>query len=260
MIPPLDAALHVNLVWFDEVGSTNDVAAALMTAWLAEEEERLNETVVVARTQSGGRGRGANTWESPRGGLYATWLAWLPLGSLAVVPLAVGVALAESVEALLPGVRVGLKWPNDLQVDGRKLGGVLCQSRSREKMAWVMAGFGVNVGIVPKLAPGDPVRPTSLRAQGLVGEPESAISRLLSTFLARIHGLLEEGAVVAAWMDRSVHQTGERMRLRLPAEVVEGRFSRLMESGEIELEVGGALRRFSTGEVLSGSSPSETGE
>ena len=72
-----------------------------------------------------------------------------------MLPLAVGVSLAEAVEELVPTACVGLKWPNDLVVGGRKLGGVLCASRSNGEAAWVPVGFGINVGADPVLPPDD---------------------------------------------------------------------------------------------------------
>jgi BirA family biotin operon repressor/biotin-[acetyl-CoA-carboxylase] ligase len=240
-----------NLVWFDEVDSTNELASRIMAAWLGDEEEPLPDTVLVAAAQSGGRGRGSNAWQSPLGGLYATWLAWMPMEKLTLVPLAAGVALAEAVEVLLPHVQVGLKWPNDLQVQGRKLGGVLCQSRGRGGLAWVMVGFGINVGEDPVLPPGDPVRPTSLHSLGLGGEVEKSIWTVLSAFLVRIHRLLDApDAAGAAWVARSVHRPGEWMRLRLPAGVVEGRFIRLVEDGRLELDMSGEVRQFASGELI----------
>lgn len=253
----LDPAPRANLVWFDEVDSTNDLAARLMTAWIESDNALLKETLVVAGRQSAGRGRGANRWESPPGGLYATWLAWLPLEALATLPMAVGVALAEAVEALLPRARVGMKWPNDLQVKGRKLGGVLCQSRGHGDAAWVLAGFGVNIAGDPALAKGDPVRPTSLHALGFRGEATAACWQLAGGFLAGIRPLLASPqTAISAWVARSVHRRGDAMELRLGAEVVEGRFAGFAPDGQLELEVRGGVRRFASGELIAkGSGP-----
>ena len=241
----------INVVWFDTVDSTNAVAERIVDAWLAAEEDRLAETVVVARRQTRGRGRGGHAWESPPGGLYATWLAWLPVRSLAAVPMIVGVSLADAVEELVPGARVGLKWPNDLQVDGRKLGGVLCTSHSDADAAWVAAGFGVNVDAAPSL-PGDArPAPASLRALGFSGEADDAVWAIVSGFLRRVHPAIEglEGTR-ARWAARSIHRVGERLRLRLDARVVEGRLVGFGPAGELELEVAGELQRFSAGELV----------
>jgi BirA family biotin operon repressor/biotin-[acetyl-CoA-carboxylase] ligase len=245
-----------NVIWLDEVDSTNAVAERLVAEWLANETERLSETVIVADRQSAGQGRDGHVWESPAGGLYATWLAWLPLRRLATLPMAAGVTLGAALEELVPGMKVGLKWPNDLQVGGRKLGGVLCESRCSGDSAWVIAGFGVNVESQPVLAPGDPTKPVSLRAVGYTGGAADAVRSLVVAFLSRIHGALDDPAGTArTWVDRTVHRPGEHMHLRLDTGVVEGSFVRLLADGRLELRVGGELRRFPSGELLVDNDP-----
>lgn len=119
----------------ESVGSTNDRAAELARdgapAW----------TVVVANEQTAGRGRRGDSWFSPPGS--GLWMSVL-LGdrrALPQLPLLVGLACAEAIEKHLDGVRIGLKWPNDLFLAGRKVGGVLCE-RAEET---VVAGIGINL-------------------------------------------------------------------------------------------------------------------
>jgi len=245
-----------NVIWLDDCDSTNAVAGRLLESWLVAEEDRLPETLLVAQRQSAGRGRGSHGWQSPAGGLYATWLAWLPVRTLPILPMAVGVSLAAAVEELLPGVRVDLKWPNDLLVSGRKLGGVLSASRTDGEAAWVSVGFGVNVGADPVLPGGDRTKPVSLAALGYAGDAGEGIWSLVAGFLARIHSALEDpGGSRAEWVARSIHRAGEMMRLRLPSGAVEGRFVGFGEEGELKLEVGGNVSRFSTGELLGEKKP-----
>ncbi|MBA3344970.1 MAG: biotin--[acetyl-CoA-carboxylase] ligase [Gemmatimonadales bacterium] len=103
-------------------------------------------TAVVAGEQSGGRGSRGRHWESPLGGLWLSVLyrpasaARVELMSLRV-GLTVAAALAEIGE---PAVR--LKWPNDLLLDDRKLGGILCEARWQgDALAWMVVGVGLNV-------------------------------------------------------------------------------------------------------------------
>ncbi len=245
-----------NVVWLDEVDSTNGVAGRLVSEWLAAETERLPDTVVVAARQTAGRGRSGRSWTSPPGGLYATWLAWLPSRAVAMVPMAVAVALVGAIEELAPELRINLKWPNDLQVGGRKLGGILCESRQRGEAAWVIAGFGINVDAAPDLAPGDATKSTSLRSVGYDGSTTDAIDALLAGFLARIRAALDgPAATVRAWVARTVHRAGDRMRIRLEGGVVEGNYVRMLDDGQLELRVDGELRRFASGELLMKSEP-----
>ena len=63
-----------------------------------------------------------------------------------LLSLRIGLAAADALEALGPGVPVDLKWPNDLMVGDRKVGGVLCEARWQgESLAWIVAGVGINV-------------------------------------------------------------------------------------------------------------------
>jgi BirA family biotin operon repressor/biotin-[acetyl-CoA-carboxylase] ligase len=104
-------------------------------------------TVVVAGEQTGGRGSRGRGWQSPPGGLWLSAL-FRPRVSAGVelFGLRVGLAVADAVEALGPDVQVTIKWPNDLMVGDRKVGGILCEARWQgESLAWVVAGVGINV-------------------------------------------------------------------------------------------------------------------
>ncbi len=244
-------APSANVVWFDAVDSTNAVAERLVEAWLAGEEHGVPETVVVACRQTSGRGRGGHGWESPPGGLYATWVAAVSIEALPAIPMAVGVSLATVIEEMSPGVRIGLKWPNDLQVAERKLGGVLCTSRSTTDSAVVVAGFGINVDSEPALPPGDPTAPISLRGIGFEGNTDAAIWSLVGGFLAHIHPAVDDrDGTRALWAARSVHRVGERLRLRVDGGVVEGLLVGFGRDGELELDVRGQRRRFAAGRIV----------
>jgi len=129
------------LALFAEVASTQDVAHALAGEGAAD------GTLVLADAQSGGRGRAGRPWQSPPGS--GVWLTVVTrprdVDALEVLALRVGLALAEALAPLAPGP-VGVKWPNDLLVGGRKLAGVLVEARWRDRRPeWAAVGVGVNV-------------------------------------------------------------------------------------------------------------------
>ena len=106
-------------------------------------------TVVTAGEQSEGRGRQGRSWTAPPGKalLYSAILR--PLDSQdALLPLAVPLAVCEAAEELEPGIECGVKWPNDVFVDGRKLAGVLIESRPQD--GWAVIGVGLNLSIAPE--------------------------------------------------------------------------------------------------------------
>lgn len=115
-------------------------------------------TVVVAGEQISGRGSRGRVWRSPPGGL---WLSALyrprALAGVELLSLRVGLAVAEAIEGAGSGLRVAIKWPNDLVLDDRKLGGILCEARWHgEALAWIVVGLGLNVtnAIPPEVAAG----------------------------------------------------------------------------------------------------------
>lgn len=133
------AATHV--VRLEEVGSTLDVAHRLAAAGAHA------GTLIVADAQTAGRGRMGRSWRSERGA--GIWLTLIerprdPSG-LEVLSLRVGLVLAPALDAFA-AERVRLKWPNDLYVGERKLGGVLIEARWREQsLEWLAIGVGVNL-------------------------------------------------------------------------------------------------------------------
>lgn len=102
-------------------------------------------TVVLAEEQVAGRGRQGRRWHSPPG--TGVWLGYLmrPANEPAsgVLALRVGLAVAAAVGDL--GVRAGLKWPNDVVLENRKLAGILCEARSIAGGGWIAIGVGLNV-------------------------------------------------------------------------------------------------------------------
>lgn len=127
---------------YETLGSTNDVARRL-----AAEGARPG-TVVLAEEQTAGRGRAGRSWSSPPGtGLWFSVIA-APLDDTApaFLPLRVGLAVAAALDGLLRGAKVGLKWPNDLCVGERKLGGILCEATwEGARSGAVVAGVGLNI-------------------------------------------------------------------------------------------------------------------
>jgi BirA family transcriptional regulator, biotin operon repressor / biotin---[acetyl-CoA-carboxylase] ligase len=132
----------VRLLACASVGSTNDVAASLAQSGCPA------ATCVLADEQTAGRGRKARTWVSPPG--LGIWLSLIlrprELPEPGALPLLVGLAVVRALDGFCePGVPM-VKWPNDVLVGGRKLGGILCESAwSRSGPSHVVVGIGLNV-------------------------------------------------------------------------------------------------------------------
>jgi BirA family biotin operon repressor/biotin-[acetyl-CoA-carboxylase] ligase len=126
-----------------EIGSTND---RIMAAGRDGAPEGL---AVIADRQTAGRGRLGRSWASPPGvGLYTSILLRpkLPAGQVPLLTLVSGLAVAEAIENVT-GLAPRLKWPNDLLVNEKKVGGILTETASVEsRVSYVAVGIGINVG------------------------------------------------------------------------------------------------------------------
>lgn len=207
------------------VDSTNDAA------WDALAVGAPEGIVVVADAQTRGRGRGGRRWHlAPGKGLALSVLLHLgcdrkPLG---VLPLGAGLALARALARL--GVAAELKWPNDLLLGGRKLSGILCESRGAGPRGEAGAGdaavigVGVNVSecgedFPPEIRAGS----TSLALEGFALDRETVAAEFLNA-LEPLWAALQEGGreeVLDAWRARASFW-GAMVRVRTPAGEIRG--------------------------------------
>ena len=128
----------------EEIPSTNTYALQLA------ESGTPHGTVVITDTQTAGRGRLRRQWFSPRrSNIYCSAILTQKPAShlLSWIPLVTGLAIVNTVEHH-SDLRVSLKWPNDIIIEDKKLGGVLCESTQHAQHGWAVAvGIGLNVNI-----------------------------------------------------------------------------------------------------------------
>ena len=128
---------------YGAVSSTNEVARHR-----AEQEDAPSGTIVLAREQTAGRGRGDRTWHSPPGGLYMS-MVFRPgrVENPAILPVLAGLGVVRELDRAWPELGAGLKWPNDLLSGDAKLGGVLSEGAwdEQEGLRFLVVGVGVNV-------------------------------------------------------------------------------------------------------------------
>jgi len=207
---------------------------------------------IVAEAQTTGRGRSGRVWTSEPGNLHASLLVTLTLPAprayqLALVAgIAVHDALLEVARPALTGL--GLKWPNDILIDGEKAGGILIESSAVAAGLAAVIGIGVNLARAPE-GLGRPV--TSLAAHGA----DVSAERLLDAIAASSEvwlAIWAEGAgfetVREAWLKRA-HPLGERMSIDTGSERIGGIFMGLDREGALVLETGDGTRTFTYGDV-----------
>lgn len=203
-------------------------------------------TTVVAESQTAGRGRSGSAWSSPAGA--GLWFSFLLRPGRAVrsglASFLAGIALARAVEGE-SGVPVGLKWPNDLWMQGRKAAGILCEVEDDG----VVVGVGLNIRRRPDGFP-PALRDEAISVEEAGGQSVSRF-RLLRRFLAEARPLMDplrselDGEVRREWGRRDV-LLGRRIRV---AGLV-GRAAGVDAAGHLVVDVDvGASRTVAGGHV-----------
>ena len=222
---------------------------------LLGERDLARPVLLLADQQTAGRGRRGRRWHSaPGDGLTFSLAVALrrPLRELAALPLVAGVAVARALHGL--GVRrAALKWPNDIVVDGAKLGGILVETKSFNGAIKAVIGIGINLRGAAVLRAR--VRRDVAALEQFIAVPDAervaraigdALMESLAAFEAR--GL---EAVRAEW-DRLDSHAGQKVRVRLAdGRVLTGIASGLEPDGALRLATRSGVRAVRSGRVMS---------
>jgi BirA family biotin operon repressor/biotin-[acetyl-CoA-carboxylase] ligase len=205
-------------------------------------------TIVFAEFQRRGRGRRGRSWVAPRGSaLLFTAIVPKPIppATLWAVPFWCALAVADGAERAA-GIALGLQWPNDLLLDGRKACGILSTSRVTGDEAWVGCGVGLNV-----LRPADGEGARNPAAAYLSdGSPrvsrEDALVAIVQALDERLDALDDPAAVAREW-ERRAGLPGARYRLLVDGESApfEAAALRLAPDGGLVVAAVGGERRIS---------------
>lgn len=231
---------------FEELPSTNDWCKDLVR----QGEE--SGTVVIAKRQTVGRGRMQRAWQSPTGGLWMSVLLKpkLNLADAAKLTLSTGVALARAIHTLY-GLEAGIKWPNDLVYQGKKIAGILGEVVGEwNSVQTLILGIGVNADFeIQDLSPELPA--TTLRT--ILGH-EINLNQLAAEILRQLEHevqALEQGDVAGLkerWTTCAVG-IGHAVEIERAGEKFAGVFHGINENGELILDYDGREQAFSSGEV-----------
>jgi BirA family biotin operon repressor/biotin-[acetyl-CoA-carboxylase] ligase len=239
---------QVPVVAFEEIDSTNAEARRRAEAGEA------GPLWLTALRQTAGRGRRGRNWNTGAGNLAATLLLTTDLApaEAAQISFVAAVAVADLARSWLPAPRVGLKWPNDLMLDGRKAAGILVESgRRADGRLWLATGIGVNLAH----APDDVERPATSFAAHIDGPPPTpleALERLAALFAGWLDTWAAQGfaAIAAAWTQRA-EGLGQACVARLGAETITGVAEGLDGDGALRLRLAdGSIRRITAGDVF----------
>lgn len=231
----------------DVVDSTNTLALEGLRAGKGRGQ------VYLAEFQTAGRGRRGKEWLSPYArNIYCSLVWTLEQGIAAAqgLSLAIGVALCSALRGM--GVQgAGVKWPNDVQVNGSKICGVLVEvAGDIDGACALVIGFGVNVDMerVDASAIGQPW--TDLRSQGCRQPRNEIAARCIRAVAEALHAYEQRGLanVLAAWPAHDV-LTGRVVSVHIGERITSGLVRGIDRSGGLVVEVDGEARVFHAGEV-----------
>jgi BirA family biotin operon repressor/biotin-[acetyl-CoA-carboxylase] ligase len=214
LLPYHFGARQDRIHFFPEIGSTMDEAMKLARQGCPD------FTVVAAQRQTRGRGRMQRSWISADGGLYFTMVVRpeIPVVLSGLVNLAAAIEMAGLIKASY-GIAAGLKWPNDILVNGRKICGILSQMEAEgDQVALLNIGIGLNVNNQPEDA-----ELTAVSLQNLLNRPvprREILTAFLDLFEKRIN-TLNTTEIILQWKSNNV-TIGKRVRIMTKKETIEG--------------------------------------
>lgn len=246
----LNASILGKDIEYREVtGSTNELAKELA------EKGAVEGTIVIAEKQTAGKGRMGRSWYSPDGkGLWFT-LILRPMISPADAPkltLVSAVAVAKTLRDL--GIPAGIKWPNDILVDERKIAGILTEMNAEiDKVNYVVVGIGMNVDLSSEALPDD-LDSIATSLEQHLQHPHSRLE-VLATLINNYDLLYKEfingqfPRILAAWKEMSV-TINRSVRITSFNNVEEGIAFDVDEEGVLLLlKDDGSLKRVLSGDV-----------
>ena len=245
--PPLDTAAisqKISQYWrvsvVEVTGSTQDDLAALVAR-----NEAKNGEVLVTEFQSAGRGRLDRTFEAPQSSALLFSLYLEPKrekSEWSFLPLLAGLVSTLAISELDPRFTVELKWPNDLQISGKKLGGIIVQATN----SGVILGIGINVGMNRSELPVE-------HATSLMIEEFAVLDRnlLLASILNTCEELLkrwEDGEDLRHLYRERSATLGQKIQVELPGGEQKSGFAEdISPDGELILEGG---QRITVGDIV----------
>ena len=177
-------------IHLDSIDSTNNYAKQHYSE-LAPDQL----VCIDAEEQTAGRGRQNHPWHSPRSqNIYATFCFRLPIHALHLISLGQVMTLSLVMVLLKEGLHPKVKWPNDVQINNKKIAGVLCETLFHPNTIDIYLGIGVNVNMEPQQFDLIDQPVTSLYAEtGHLWDPRALLKKLQKQFIADLQKFKKDG-------------------------------------------------------------------
>ena len=228
---------------FSEVNSTNEVAKSLAPSCQ-------NGTVILAETQTQGRGRLSRHWASPPGGVWMSLILKpeMPLARVYQINMAVSVAVSRAIFSLL-GLEAGIKWPNDLMIRERKICGILMEvSAEVGRLDYAVVGLGINANVSLCNFPEEWMSTSIARELGHEVNRRDLIQRILMD-IEEAYEMMGSIEIYEEWRRRSV-TLGRCVRITSNSGTLVGVVEDLNEDGALLLRTESGRQRVLAGDCI----------
>ena len=239
----------MKIIHIENIESTNSYAKQLIRSTPDE------PLLIVAQQQSGGKGQYGRIFSSPRGGLYFTILfqPLLQTKHLPLITLATGVACASCLAAETE-LQIALKWPNDIYVAGKKLGGILCESEviDSTQPAYVIIGAGLNINTTLVDYPPElhSIVTTVREHTQLTYHLESLLQKIVAQIIDNIRTLSSESQIVLDHWQHYDYLYQRPVEYVTDNQVIRGTGDGIAESGCYKvIDTQGALHQIVGGQL-----------
>lgn len=233
------------IIFVDEIDSTNDEARRL--AKLGEKEG----TVVIAASQLKGKGRLGRRWISPPGGIYLSIILkpYISPSKLPIITLLSAIAVVRTIRGLTK-LDALVKWPNDIVIMGKKVGGILCEAVKNV----IIVGIGINLNTNLSLFPSSLKKQmTSMKFElGTTFDRDKVIKILLEEFDKLYRDFLhhKQDEIVSEWSS-FCHTLGSRVKIETTKGMVNGLAEKLGGRGELRVRgYDGKIKKVFSGDVI----------
>ena len=236
--------LGKNIEYYNRLDSTNT------EAWELVEEDKNHGTIVITENQTNGKGQKNKTWGMVPGKSLVFSLILTknyPIDHSGLICLSVSLALIESLNKR--GLDAQLKWPNDLLIDGKKIGGILCETKiEKNKIKNMVIGVGVNVN--ESIAEHDESIQKNLTTMFEVSkhphQRELIVAEFINSFELMLNKLsTEPNQIIEEWLDKCMH-LNEKILFLQNEKILEGVFCGLDNNGFAKIEIDNKVKSYNS--------------
>ena len=236
--------LGKNIEYYNRLDSTNT------EAWELVGEDENHGTIVITENQTNGKGQKNKTWGMVPGKSLVFSLILTknyPIDHSGLICLSVSIALIESLNKR--GLNAQLKWPNDLLIDGKKIGGILCETKiEKNDIKNMVIGVGVNVN--ESIAEHDESIQKNLTTMFEVSkhphQRELIVAEFINSFELMLNKLsTEPNQIIEEWLDKCMH-LNEKILFLQNEKILEGVFCGLDNNGFAKIEIDNKVKSYNS--------------